>query len=307
LPTLTRRLDDQIPTPMRPLDHRSRRLPFGVSRPSQHHRPPRRDLRLDGIEPPQTAAGPGREAPSCRRQRASLACTQSNRRSVLSRHARPRRSQRRFYRWCCRGPSYIDGHSPGRGRSLAVNLPRGPDVSCTARVSPLPGRAASAVVWPDPPHLACRTESSSCAVSELLNADERGQVVALEHCCLKRRTPCAEGLDKGVRLRLHNKMDMCWAMRPETDIHLRGFRQTPHYATRALKKRSHLGRFVRIQIRHPYHVARRLDQESPNSQRSDAVFNAPVFGLPDRTTWESTAPVSKVACDAAAYVHTSRG
>lgn len=40
--------------------------------------------------------------------------------------------------------------------------------------------------------LACRTESSSCAVSELLNTDERGQAVALEHRRLKRRTPCAE-------------------------------------------------------------------------------------------------------------------
>jgi hypothetical protein len=117
LPTPARRLDDRLPTPMRPLDAPSCPLPFGVARPSQHHRLPLRDPHLDGIEPPQTSARPSREAPSCRRQWASRACTRSSSRNAHSLRARPRRSWRRFYRWCCRGSRYIDGPWPGRGSS----------------------------------------------------------------------------------------------------------------------------------------------------------------------------------------------
>ena len=148
-----------------------------------------------------------------------------------------------------------------------------------------------------------RSEGTSCTVSEMLNIDSTRQGVTLEHCRLKRRAPCAERFDNSVGLRLHNKMDMRWAMRPEAHIYLGGFRQAPNHAARAAQQRSHLGRFVHCQISDPHDMARGLDHESSHPQRSDTVLNAPVVGLVDRTTWEIAAPVGKVTGDATAYVH----
>lgn len=125
----------------------------------------------------------------------------------------------------------------------------------------------------------------------------------LEHGRLKRRPPCAEQLEDGVSLRLHDKMDVCWSMRPEAYIYLGGVRETYHDRARAVKQRSHLGRFVRSQVRDPYDVTQRLDQKGPNSKRSDAVLNAPMVALMDRTTWEIAASVRQVTSDAPAHVY----
>jgi hypothetical protein len=129
-------------------------------------------------------------------------------------------------------------------------------------------------------------ESSARAVSELLRADSGGGDIVVEHSRLERRAPCAERLDDSLRLRLHDKMDVCWTMRPEADIDLRGIRETPHHAARAVKYRSHLRTFVGRQVRNPHDVTQRLDHKRPNAERADAVLNTPVVGLVDHTTWE---------------------
>jgi hypothetical protein len=123
----------------------------------------------------------------------------------------------------------------------------------------------------------------------MLNIDSSGQVVLLEHNRLQGGTPGPKRSDESIRLRLHDKMDMCGSMRPEACIDLRGTREAPDHGTRAAQERSHLGRLVRRQVRHPYHVTRRFDHKGANAKRSDTVLNPPVHGVMDQTPWEVAA------------------
>jgi hypothetical protein len=138
---------------------------------------------------------------------------------------------------------------------------------------------------------AAEFESPSRAVSEMLNKDSSGQVVLLEHSRLQGGTPGPKRSDESVRLRLHDKVDMCGSVRPEAHIDLRGTREAPDHGTRAAQERSRLGSLVRRQVRYAYHVTRRFDHKGANAKRSDTVLNPPMHGVMDQTSWEVAAPL----------------
>lgn len=121
-------------------------------------------------------------------------------------------------------------------------------------------------------------------VGELLYASSTGLVVVVEHGRLERWTPRAECLDNSFCLRLDDEMDVRRAVRPEAHIYLGRLREPPNHAAGSVKQRTHLGRLVRVQVRHPHHMTRRLDQKGPHSKRSDTVLNPPVLGLMDEAT-----------------------
>lgn len=136
----------------------------------------------------------------------------------------------------------------------------------------------------------------------MLDIDSIGRVILLEHSRLQGRTPGPKRIDESVHLRLHDKVDMCRSMRPEAHIDLGGTRETSDHGTGAMQQRSHLGRLVGRQVRHPYHVTRRFDQKGANAKRSDTVLNPPVLGVMDQTPGKIAASLGEVTCDAAGYV-----